>query len=398
MTPDEKQISRVLFCSTALSFGGEQKLLGQILTHLDRARFRPTVCSLRPFEYVDPIIRNLCGEIICLQVPGPYNIFKAVTGLRRVIKKNKIDLLQMGIFGSEFSGLLSAMVTRTPAIALLTTTYDLNARLAASPGRGFFHRLKWRMIYLIHAILSRAINVRYIALSEEIKRSAIKNLYLPANKVAVIPLGLDPEDFSVGRLSLEAITRVKNSLSLNGAYPVLVNVARLAPVKGQKELLQAMPVILQKFPDARLLLAGDGPLLDELGQLRDEIGLQKQVHLLGRRDDIGAILAAGDIFVFSSYYEGLPGAVIEAMAAGKPVVAFDIPALREVVHDNVSGILVNGRDVVKFASAVIRLAENHEVAIRMGSQARDSAKHQFDIKLNLKKLEEIYKVLLLPNR
>jgi len=61
MTPDEKQISRVLFCSTALSFGGEQKLLGQILTHLDRARFRPTVCSLRPFDYVDPIIRNLCG-------------------------------------------------------------------------------------------------------------------------------------------------------------------------------------------------------------------------------------------------------------------------------------------------------------------------------------------------
>lgn len=398
MNEGEKHVCHILFCSTGLRFGGEQKLLSQILTHLDRGRFQSLVCSLRPFDYVDPTIRELSGGIICLQVPGPYNILKAVTGLRRVIKENDIDLLHMGIFGSELSGLLAALITRIPAIALLTTTYDLKARLATSPAKRLAQSWKWRAIYLVHAILARMVKVHYIALSGEIKKSAIKNLHLPEKRIAVIPLGLNTEEFDKVRLPQETLTRLKNDLGLNGTYPVLVNVARLSPVKGQKELLEAMPHILKRFPDAQLLLAGDGPLLDELTRLRDNLGLQKHVHLLGRRDDIAALLAASDIFVFSSYYEGLPGAVIEAMAAGKPVVAFDIPPLREVVQDKLSGILVNGRDVPGFAGAVIQLAEKRQEARDMGEQARNIARHYFDIKSNLKKLEEIYKVVLLPNR
>jgi glycosyltransferase involved in cell wall biosynthesis len=398
MNEGEKRVCRILFCSTGLSFGGEQILLRQILTHLDRGHFQPLVCSLRTFDHVDPTIRELSGGIICLHVPGPYNILKAVMGLRRVIKEHNIDLLQMGIFGSEFSGLLAALITRIPAIALLTTTYDLKARLATSPVKSFAQSWKWRAIYLVHAILARMVKVRYIALSDEIKKSAIKNLHLPEERIAVIPLGPNTEDFDAMRLPQETVTQLKNDLGLNGAYPILVNVARLSPVKGQKELVEAMPHILKRFPGAKLLLAGDGPLLDELTRLRDGIGLQKNVHLLGRRNDIAALLAASDIFVFSSYYEGLPGAVIEAMAAGKPVVAFDIPPLREVVHDKLSGILVNGRNVAGFAGAVVQLAEKRQEAWGMGEQARNIARHHFDIRSNLKKLEEIYKVVLLPNR
>jgi glycosyltransferase involved in cell wall biosynthesis len=394
----EKRACRILFCSTGLSFGGEQKLLGQILTNLDRGQFRPVVCSLRPFEYVEPIIRDLSGGIICLQVPGPYHILKAVTGLRRVIRERNVDLLHMGIFGSEFAGLLAAFVTRIPVVALLTTTYDLEARPVTSPAKKLARSWKWRAIYLVHAILARMVKVHYIALSEEIKKSAIKNLHLPAEKIAVIPLGPNTEEFDGMRLPRQKVTQLKNDLDLDGAYPVLVNVARLSPVKGQKEIIEAMPYILKRFPGAKLLLAGDGPLLEELTRLCNSLGLRKHIHLLGRRDDIAALLAASDIFVFGSYYEGLPGAVIEAMAAGKPVVAFDIPALREVVQDKLSGILVNGRDVAGFARAVVQLAEGHREAASMGKQARNIAGRRFDIKSNLKKLEEIYKVVLLPNR
>jgi glycosyltransferase involved in cell wall biosynthesis len=397
MIINEKQSYRILFCSTGLSFGGEQKVLVKILAHLDREHFRPLVCSLRRFGYVDPAIRELSDDIFCLQVPGPYNILKGVMGLRRLIKKHKIDLLHMGIFGSEFSVLLAALITRTPTIAVLTTTYDLEARLATSSRKGIFQSWKWRAIYLVHAILARMVKVHYIAYSEEIKRSAIKNLHLPVDKIAVIPLGLHPEEFDATRLPQDAVKKVKNELGLNGVYPILVNVARLAPVKGQKELLEAMPHILRRFPEAKLLLAGDGPLLEELSQLRNNLRLQKQVYLLGRRDDIAALLASSDIFVFSSYYEGLPGAVIEAMAAGKPVVAFNIPALREIIQNNLNGILVSGRDVPGLAGAVIKIAEERQEALDMGEQARDIARHHFDIISNLKKLEEIYNVLLLPD-
>lgn len=395
---DKNRVYRLLFCSTALSFGGEQKLLGLMLAHLDRERFHPVVCSLRRFGYVDPAILKSSNGILCLQVPGPYNILKAVKGLCRVIRKQKIDLLQVGIFGSEFAGLLAARVMRIPAIALLPTIYDLETRLAASPSKRRLQSWKWRAIYLTHGILARVMRVRYIALSDEIKRSALKNLHLPEKSVAVIPLGPNTEEFDTTQIVPETVINLKNELGLNGAYPVLLNVARLTPVKGQKELFKAMPRILKRFPGAKLLLAGDGPLLTELTRLRDDAGLKNYVHLLGRRDDIAALLAASDIFVFSSYYEGLPGAVIEAMAAGKPVVAFDIPPLREVVRDKLTGILVSGRDAVDFAEAVIRMAENRREMQSMGEQARYIARSSFDIRSNFKKLEEIYRVALLPAR
>ncbi len=387
----KKNIYRVLFCSTGLAFGGEQKQLGKVLQHLDRHYFEPIICSIRPFFNIDADIRNSGADIICLQVKSAYNFFRAVRGLLQIIKERDIDLIQMNIFGSEFAGLFAAVLTRTPVVAFLTTIYDYKARTAAMNTKNLTQQIKWRVICSVHAILARVANIHYIAYTETIKHSAISNFHLPQTKITVIPVGLDLDEFNGSYLHQDMVMGLKEELNLDGAYPILLNVARISPAKGQKALLEAMPYILKRFPNTKLLLAGDGPLLDELTRLRDDLGLRKYVQLLGRRDDIAALLASSDIFVFSSYYEGLPGAIIEAMAAGKPVVAFDIPPLKEIVHNKLTGLLVNGRNVEAFAEAVIRLAEKREEASNMGEQARRTARKQFDVKLNLKKLEEIYK-------
>lgn len=393
----EGRTRRILYCSTALTFGGELKQMSQVLGHLDRSRFEPSVCCIRQSAYSGRMLEDMGVPLFRLGMKGKYNVPLAVWRMRRVIRQRGIDLLQMGIFGSEFTGLLAAAATRIPAVAVLQTTYDLGTRSATVGAGSLAWRLKWRTIYMVHGLLARAANVRYVALSEAVKESAVKELRLPAERVSVIPLGLDPEQFDGGQAAADAAKKVRAELSLNGAYPVLLNVARLSAVKGQKDLLQVMARVVRRFPQARLLVAGDGPLLPELEDIRDGLGLHDHVLLLGRRDDVDALLHTSDLFVFGSHYEGLPGAVVEAMATGKCVVSFDIPPMRAVIEDGRSGVLVGGRDVERFAEAVVRMAEHPEAARSMGEQARRIAKEKYDIRRNVRSLEALY-LELTPER
>jgi glycosyltransferase involved in cell wall biosynthesis len=302
--------------------------------------------------------------------------------------------MHVGIFGHQFPGLLAAMSTGIPVVAMLESTYDLAARSQSVGGMSLAQQWKWRSLYAGLALIARVARIQFVALSEAVKQSAIQHLHLPSDQIVVIPLGLIPEESDETLLSDEAVRKVKSELGLNGAYPILLNVARLSPPKGQKELLRFMPQVLKRFPQAKLLVAGDGPLLPELEWLRDNLGLREQVLLLGRRNDVRVLLSASDLFVFTSYYEGLPGAVIEAMSAGKPIVAFDIPSLRGVVQDGHSGVLVQERDVDKFAEAIANLAEHRDVARNMGERARLVVNKKYDIRQNMKSLEALYNQML----
>ncbi len=388
----EKEKLRILHCSIALTFGGEQKELVKILSYIDRKRFQSIVCCVRKFGYIEHTILDLASKFICLRVRSRFNLPGEVRRLRQVIKRDKIDLIVTGLFGSEFSPLLTALITRVPAVVFLTTTYDPRERSIAANGSAVLY-WKSRLSYIVHAILSRLIKVQYIAYSQTIKKSAVKNLHLRPEKISIVPLGLNPDEFNTVSRPRDTTTRLKDELGLPGAYPILLNVARLSSVKGQKDLLKVMPRILGRFPSAKLLIAGGGTsqFTQELTSLLENLGLQRNVILLGHRDDIPDLLNISHIFVFTSYYEGLPGSVIEAMAAGKPVVAFDIPSIRELIKDGNTGILVRGRNITLFADSVIHLAEHPDTARNIGEQARQIVQNNLDIRQNIKKLEEIFK-------
>jgi glycosyltransferase involved in cell wall biosynthesis len=394
----QKSRHRILYCSIGLATGGEQKQLIQILQNLDKQHYEPVLCCIRPFHHVDEAIAQSGITLLSLGIQNHRNLPLVVSRLREVIKRYRIDLLHIGIFGSEYQGLLAAISARKPVVAVLQSSFDLTARYQASKSTGFFWRYKWRIFYALHGFLARIGKVKYVALSEAIKQSAVAELHLPEKRIAVIPLGLNPEEFDIGKDSEKTIVQIREELSLDKAYPVLLNVARLSPAKNQSKLLEAMPIILEHLPQAKLLIAGDGPLLSDLATLRDSLKLQKEVYLLGQRDDIKNLLIISDIFVFSSYYEGLPGAVIEAMAAAKPVVSFDIPSVREIVKDGYSGVLVKQRDAVSFAHAVVQLAEKPEIARVMGIQAQQIVKKRFDIRQNIRDLEHLYEGMITSPR
>ena len=360
----------------------------QILQNLDRDRFEPIICSIRPFGHLDEALHRLKVEIICLNRPNPYDP-RAIIDLCKTIKARQIDIVQIGIFGSEFHALLAAWITGTPAIAVLESIYALKdrARSLNKVGPGWW--IKWGTLYAVHGIIGRLSKTQYVALSNAVKESGIKDLHLPGKKISVIPLGLDPAVFSRTK-NVHQISKIKQELGLIDIYPVLINVVRLSPPKGLPELFKAMALVHQFLPNAKLLIAGDGPLQGELEALKSKLGLHETIMMLGRRDDVPALLNTADFFVFSSVYEGLPGAVIEAMAAEKPVVAFDIPALDEVVKNNVTGILVKNRDIAQLANAIIDLANQPDRYQEMAQNAKDTVQEKFDILSNIRQLQALY--------
>ncbi len=384
---------RILFLSVTLAAGGEQKQLAQVLQNLDRQCYEPIVCCIRPLKQLDEDIRRLGVPIVSLGIKNHWNLLRVIREIRRVIHLNNVDLIHLGIFGSDFQGLLAAISAGKPAVAILQSMFDLSARARVDKSNGLAWRFKWRILYAVHAILARMPKIHYVALSESVKQSTIRELHLPAKRITVVPLGIIPEKFNAKRFP-EAVVQTKSGLKLDEAYPILLNVARLSAVKGQKDLLETMPQILGHFPGARLLIAGDGPLLKELEQRRDHLNLQKTVLLLGERSDVPVLLGLSDIFVFSSYFEGLPGAVIEAMAAGKPVVAFDIPSVRELVEDGSTGILVGERNIASFAESVVQLARSPETTRKMGERAWQNVQIKYDINQNIKGLEAVFERML----
>jgi glycosyltransferase involved in cell wall biosynthesis len=175
---------------------------------------------------------------------------------------------------------------------------------------------------------------------------------VPAERARVIPNGIVP-----GRRSPDAGTpdRLRRELEIEPGAPVVISVGRLAEQKGHRCLLRAAGRLRQSHPTLRVLIVGDGPLRDEL---RDEIarhGLASCVHLLGFRADIPDLLAAADVFALPSNDEGLPIALLEAVAAGLPVVATPVGAVPQLVHPESTGLLVPPRDDEALARAIHRL-------------------------------------------
>lgn len=179
----------------------------------------------------------------------------------------------------------------------------------------------------------------------------------------VVHLGIDLERFAAGRRALEG--------------RIVGNVARLAEQKGQRDLVAAAPLVLERHPDVRFVVAGEGELRAELERLARPLG--DRFQLLGERADVPDLLASFELFAFPSRFEGLCLAVIEAQAAGVPVVAAPVGGIRETVVDGETGWLVPPRDVEALAERISWVLEHGEEAGRVAAEARRRVRERFAV-------------------
>jgi len=243
--------------------------------------------------------------------------------------------------------------------------------------------LKWAFIVLERR-LSRSTNA-VIFVSQADLRKGMKLRLAPAGKVRLIRNGVDPAGMIPG------FDRAAKKIELGSAgRPLIVAISRLHRQKGLKYLLRAVPLIREEISAVKVVIAGGGPLESKLASAVRRLRIGESAALLGERKDAREVLAAADVFVLPSLWEGLPYVLVEAAALGKPIVATDIDGVREVVRSGETGVLVPPRDPGGLAAALILLLRDRDLAGKLGERARRDIPSAFALERMVRETEALY--------
>lgn len=275
---------------------------------------------------------------------------------------------------------------RRPAVVIV---HGFQAALVAWPAATLLRGIRWGYVHRITKSatgsnpLFRLIYRPYDVVAGNSRAVAASLAPLAgADRLATLDNGLDWRRFDErARAPLAPLPAA--------AGPVLVSVGRLLPHKGQAILIDAFERIADRFPDAVLWVAGDGPEIEMLTRCAAASPAASRIHLLGRREDVPAVLARADVFVNASAWEGMSNAVLEGMAAGLPAVVADAPGVTECHIDGVTGIVVK-REAADLAAAMARLLGDPELRRRMGAAARERAKEKYSMEASRKRYLELF--------
>jgi glycosyltransferase involved in cell wall biosynthesis len=337
---------------------------------LDPRRWRAIVGSFRERRHSVPVVReaerkNLPTFLIETQVPfSPL----AIVQLRRQMKDRSIDLLVSHGYKANIVGHLAAAGTGTPHLAFVRgfTGEDLRVRFYESVNRWFLRR------------------ARHVACVSDGTRRKVLSLGLRPDRVVTVHNAVHRSDHPTAGGAL------RSDFNIPDQAPLLLSVGRLSREKGHRFLVSAVRILASRATDFHLVLVGDGR---ESVRLRNQVraeGLEERVHFAGFRSDVMECLAAADILVNPSSTEGLPNAVLEAFAAGTPVVATDVGGVGELVISGRTGWLVRPDDPEAMAAALADALENPDRARAMAVEASRYVREVFSFERQADALMEIY--------
>jgi glycosyltransferase involved in cell wall biosynthesis len=368
----EQDSLRVLFIINSLGAGGAERSLAEMLPIFLKSGIDPMVVTLKgSTEGNEQEVTALGVPVVPVQSDSWW---QTLTRLRRLIAAQKPDVVHTTIFEADVLGRLATIGRKTNVLTSLVNTSYSSARLADPNVR------PWRLrgVQIVDGWTARRFNSHFHAITQAVKHAAIESLGIEPSQITVVERGRDQS--RLGRPSRERRQLSRSRLGIPPESDVLVNVGRQEFQKGHQDLLRAMVGIAAARPHSLLLIAGrEGNATTSLRRLCNQLHLQGHVRFLGHRQDVPDLLAASDVFVFPSIYEGLGGAVIEAMALGLPIVASNLPALREVLEESRNCLLVPPARPNMTAAAVERILSDPELRSTFAARSRAIFEERFTI-------------------
>ena len=363
-----------MLLAVGLGVGGTETHILELASGIDRSKFDVTVCSLKTGGCLVEELRRRGIRVVCLDGAGKFDL-RVLYRLWRLMREERPDVMQSFLFWANVSARLLGRLSK--AVRVVCSYHDE----IVSEGRlvRMIDRLTFRWS---HAV---------VCCSEAVRHSVSTCLGAPATRQTIIPFGVDAGRFALNDVATRA------ELCLQDGRPIIGTVCRLVePKKGLSVLLQAMAALKQRGGDrgCQLLLVGEGPAREPLEALSRELGLFSCTVFAGTRRDIPRILPLLDLFVLPSLYEGFGIAILEAMAAGKPVVATTVGGIPEFVVPGETGLLVEPGNPAALAEAIGSLLRDPERASGMGMRGRARVLAGFQMITVVRRHEQVYEACL----
>jgi glycosyltransferase involved in cell wall biosynthesis len=351
---------------------GVKRLFAWMIPRFDRSRFNVSLISLRRKDLSEDTLEQFGVDVSYLARhkfdPRTYS------HLLRVLRARRADLVHMHGYGATTFGRLCAWRLGIPAIL------HEHANHTTTP---WFQQVADRLL-APHTDLA-------IAVSQSTAEFTVRARLMPEARTKVVYLGSPLEEFARARTA-EDIAAARAALGIPPSTIAVGTVTRLMPSKGNQYLVDAVAEITARQPRARVYIAGEGELEQDLKAQARALGLGDRLVFLGFQRDVAAVLTALDIVVFPSLWEGTPLTAFEALASGKPMVATDADGLLDILTDRKDAVIVPKRNAGALARGVIELIEQPGLAERLANEARRTGA-RYDIGAFVRKMERLYEIL-----
>ncbi len=368
--PDSPAPASIAFCVTGLEAGGAERMLVELVTRLDRRSFAPTVISLAARSVKgEPLAARLeaCGiPVHFLDARSTWNAPRTYRRLCSLLRSVRPRLVQTWLWHANVLGALAA---RRVGIAVVT------GLRVAEPAR------RWR--WWLERVVTRAA-LRHVAVGEGVKRFAINRVGLEASKIDVIPNGVKIFSGEAADLRQFGIPDSRKALAFVG---------RLDKQKGIDWLVEQLPSLLKRLPRHDVLIVGDGPLMTTIARRISQLKIADRVHTIGWLADPRPLLAAADLLLLPSRWEGMPNVLLEAMAMCRPVVAMDVEGVSELLASDDQ--VVPAGDLQAFIERTITIATNTAQRESLGNRNRHRAIEQFSLDRMVSSYESFYRTILM---
>jgi glycosyltransferase involved in cell wall biosynthesis len=351
---------------------GVKRLFAWMLPRFDRRRFNVSLISLRKRDLSNDTLDELGIDVTYLH----RSKFDPATlpALLKEFDRRRADVVHLHGYGASTFGRLAAAIRRIPVVV------HEHANLTSTP---WFQRIADRALAPFTDIA--------IAVSQSTAEFTVGARLIPAERTRVVYLGVPLDEFSRPRAAAE-IAAARRALGVPDGAFAIGTITRLMPSKGNEYLVEAARRVADALPSARVYIVGEGELQADLQARADALRLGDRLIFTGFRRDVAEALAALDLVVFPSLWEGTPLTVLETLAMGKPIVSTDADGLQDVLTNGQDAVMVPRRDAGALADAILRLAADPAERARLASNAKLTGT-QYDIDLFVKKMERLYELL-----